>query len=697
MAWEMHSENLTRLATQPTSLFLVRASSRAGRVPLIFHPGTSFLVMGTTSPDGGNYSVTLDNSQIFLSARSSFTNNETLLYYSSGLDPTVVHNLSIINEDGSHLILPVGGFRAFASMNPTYVVKPLLRMLYLRALDSPTASATSNGSQSGSPPYPAGTIAALVLAGVLVLVLSAWLLFYLLFYRPRMRARQHSGHSGSLSNSKEAEAGVLDIRPRGNSLPPDVYHPRRVSTGSEFRRWKRNAEGHGNLGVDLVFRHPDSTKEVDDHGNPVKSSDAPAQSQCKGKGKSTRWSKFGRHEKEGSSPGFTVDLPLPPAAATTSRQGPRYDSIGRGSRSSSSARSYLSTLSFASKKSSSSTQRQKDASSSSRPTVPTFHTRTSSQKPLLQFQGNSPVRKGSQPQPPPTTSLPRILVDDRGSVRYSEDVITRLGRQSVLRGLGPRTSERTRDPPQDQAIFADPPPRPFRQPDVSPVLNMRESSPFRVDFGSAAQRNRLPSGVGSAVGFADPSSSKRASGASHVRFEVSDASTTGETTSPVEEAQTPRPTSTPRQAIVSFLDLSSSDASTITQSSDHNHSEPRPRSGWSTATGTAPQETDHSSQSNSPHSPSSSAVFPFPTSLPASPHHPEGHRPSPPRIHSTLSDPHTHRLHQHPFEQPLSPSDSLPMSISASDLRFGRQGSDEAVLSSNNQDFLPPHPPLPQY
>ncbi|KAF9022039.1 hypothetical protein BDZ89DRAFT_1163416 [Hymenopellis radicata] len=500
-----------------------RESNTTGDAAHVAFLGTSFLVMGTTSPDGGNYSVTLDNTQIFLSARSSFTNNETLLFYSSGLDPTVVHNLSISNVDGSHLILPVGGFRAFATMNP-----------------NPTASATSSGSD-GSSPYPAGTIAALVLAGVLVLVLLAWLLFYLLVYRPRMRGRRHNGHGHSGSLSKEAEAGVLDIRPR-DSLPTDVYHPRRVSTGSEFKRWKRNAEGHGNLGIDLVFRHPDSTKEVDDHGNPAKSSDVPAQSQGKGKGKSTRWSKFGRHEKEGSSPGFTVDLPLPPEAATTSRQESRNGSVGRDSRSSGSARSYLSNLSTL----------QLPLVLRSRKSI---H-RTSNQKPLPQFQGasaSSPVREGGQTQPPPTTSLPRILVDDRGSVRYSQNALSRFGRQSVLRGLGPRTSERTPDSPQNQAIFQDPPPRPSRRPDVSPVLDMRESSPFRVDFGSAAaQRTRLPSGVGSAVGLADPSSSKRASGTSHVRFEFSDTSTTGdstgnEATSPVEEAQTPRPTPTPER------------------------------------------------------------------------------------------------------------------------------------------------------
>jgi alcohol dehydrogenase YqhD (iron-dependent ADH family) len=42
-------------------------------------------------------------------------NQESLLFYASGLDPNVNHTLQVINEDGSDLSLNVGGFSVFSA------------------------------------------------------------------------------------------------------------------------------------------------------------------------------------------------------------------------------------------------------------------------------------------------------------------------------------------------------------------------------------------------------------------------------------------------------------------------------------------------------------------------------------------------------------------------------------------------------
>lgn len=77
-------------------------------------------IFGQVSPDGGNYTVQLDNTTTHYSAKASFIQNDTLLFSVGALDPTLPHNVEIINNGGT-LILPVGGFLAFSSGNPKFV------------------------------------------------------------------------------------------------------------------------------------------------------------------------------------------------------------------------------------------------------------------------------------------------------------------------------------------------------------------------------------------------------------------------------------------------------------------------------------------------------------------------------------------------------------------------------------------------
>lgn len=68
---------------------------------------------GKTSPQAGNFTVTLDNVTTTLSGRSSFTDLGALLFFSTDLDPQIVHAIEVRNADGGELSLSVGGFQTF--------------------------------------------------------------------------------------------------------------------------------------------------------------------------------------------------------------------------------------------------------------------------------------------------------------------------------------------------------------------------------------------------------------------------------------------------------------------------------------------------------------------------------------------------------------------------------------------------------
>ncbi|PBK73458.1 hypothetical protein ARMSODRAFT_1081657 [Armillaria solidipes] len=720
-----------------------RESNKAGDTARTSFFGTSFLVLGTTSPTAGNYSVTVDDIQTFLSAKSSFTQDGSLLYYATGLDPDLVHNFEISNDDGSSLILPVGGLRSFSTIDP-----------------NPTASAASTGESTASG-YPSGTIAALTLAGVLAFILLAGLFFFLFVYRPRRRQKlqQHQRQQKDEQWKKESEAGVvLDIAP----LPKTHSRERRRdSDWSGLNRWKRDIEGTDGLGIDIVFRHSDSIKEegnaddIESPSNPQHNARSPeptSLTQRNNKGKN-RW--FGKTEKEKSSPSFTIDLPLPPILSrsrSTSRQGSENgNATGQRSRSNS-AISYLTSLSSASFVS-----RKSNASTHSRDRLPVprpkSHTRTSSQRPLLQYEITAPEVPPRSTRLRPLPQPPRPVSEDRGSVKdYLDDAATVLGpstSQVALRHLSPRPSEafslqahaaHEEQQPLASTSTSEPADYTRGRLDTRPsLLNVRETSPFQIEFHDSEpvpvqpRKRRLPSGVASAFGHGERSS-HRASGASRVRFEESEAASTNDTSesdypdsqrmavdtvsqddptpsAPPAFRLTPIHPMAPAPRVTSFLDLSgSSDASIRTRSNDNESShrissERQPTSRWSSTT--APSSHGHALESAAPSSPSST-TFPFPVSLPASSHHPTGHRLSPPPPLPIVPDNQrlTARVHTHPLAElaPLSPTDSVPLSVS--ELHFRQSVSDdvgERRPRSNdslhalpmNMSLLPRHPPLP--
>jgi hypothetical protein len=179
----------------------------------------------------------------------------------------------------------------------------------------------------------------------------------------------------------------------------------------------------------------------------------------------------------------------------------------------------------------------------------------------------------------------------------------------------------------------------------------------------------------------------------------------------------------------SFLDFSSSsDASLRTRPSDRSSSFSagfssagrQLQSRWSSTTGpsmfqpstlaSGETDADFIGMSGSPSSNSngSSANFPFPVSLPSSPHHPEGFKPDPPTVgnedgaaadhddQEEVRDAVSIAPSAQTSNQVSSPVDSVPMSVS--ELQFRHSTSEETMPDdglSNRSSYLPRHPPLP--
>jgi len=123
---------------------------------------------------------------------------------------------------------------------------------------------------------------------------------------------------------------------------------------------------------------------------------------------------------------------------------------------------------------------------------------------------------------------------------------------------------------------------------------------------------------------------------------------------------------------------------------------PQPKSRWSATT--APGSDIHHDASGG----SSDSNFPFPVSLPPSPHHPEGTFTQRPTSFGARLDlpgqPGTvGGLNSHPADlvsdNPTSPTDSVPMSVS--DIHFRHSDTEEQGSREHSSGGLPTHPPLP--
>ncbi|KAK0476852.1 hypothetical protein IW261DRAFT_1421561 [Armillaria novae-zelandiae] len=361
----------------------------------------------------------------------------------------------ISNEDGSSLILPVGGLRSFSTVDP-----------------NPTASAASTGESIASG-YPSGTIAALALAGILAFILLAGLFFFLFVYRPRRRQRLHQQHQRQQKDEqwkKESEAGVvLDIAP----VPQTHARERR----------RDSTEG---LGIDIVFRHSDSIKEegnaddIEGPSNPQHNARSPEPPQRNNKGKN-RW--FGK-DREGRiitqlhhsiSPSLpsSADHAPPPAKAPKTETETRPASAPARTRPS----PYLSVALLRRPSRRGNRMRLVTACPSRGPSR--IRGRRV-QRPLLQYEIATPETISTMRRPywVPSTS------------------------QVALRHLSPRPSAAfsLQGPAEAQPLASTSTSEPTRgRLDTRPsLLNVRETSPFQIEFHDSEpvpRKRRLPSGV----------------------------------------------------------------------------------------------------------------------------------------------------------------------------------------------------------
>lgn len=263
---------------------------------------------------------------------------------------------------------------------------------------------------------------------------------------------------------------------------------------------------------------------------------------------------------------------------------------------------------------------------------------------------------------------------------------------------------------------------------VKPVLDVRSTSPFEVEFDPGSRRvskdtkrssKRKSQQVQFDLGDLESQTRRRESGRRDV---VEKTSAKGEhegqptTSATADNLLSPpsRTLSVRKESSLSFLDLSSPPASlrngnsstsgSSSQASQHSRDPPL-RSRWSPTTLSAPTV---SSQSQYAETASFSdlqgvAPFPFPVSLPPSPHHPPGTSTSHPYSrgdglaysHSTTAS-HARTNSEGLDSIPLSPTDSIPMSVS-SEMQFRSNSNTGSLVdySTTSGSHLPRHPPLP--
>jgi len=230
--------------TTPTGAF--HSSHSLGDRAVASFNGTTFLLHGVTSPSSGNYTVTVDNVTTTLSARSSFTAYDSLLFYTTGLDSASTHYVQVSNSGGGNLSLLVGGFNTFAP--------------YSTIPSPPLQTSPASGVDQG---FSKGTIAAFVLSGILASIVFCSLIYYF-FYRPRRRRQRLLAESENWS-PKEREAGVIDIGPEVDKTEEvgSANETDRDSGGNGFSRWKRGAvDGSpGELSLPIRFRRSNSLNE----------------------------------------------------------------------------------------------------------------------------------------------------------------------------------------------------------------------------------------------------------------------------------------------------------------------------------------------------------------------------------------------------------------------------------------------------
>lgn len=519
-------------------------------------------------------------------------------------------------------------------------------LLFSRSVPSPPPLNTDAATTGG-------TKAAIALACVLALLFVLIFLCYFFVYRPRVRRNRNE--SFIRRREKEAEAGVggvLDISVEARDLAA-----RRGSAGTSFgfagRKFGMGAQPEKSIDID-----------IDSCGS---------WSSLKG---ASRKPRIDRHSQWDT---YTIDLPsIPPNASQRSfrQQSNHRDQFPSQSslRAPRSPKSSFGTRSV--------------------------HGRLASGALLLD------IGAGRDNEESDRGSNKTGEIDYRGVAEFSLSP-----RTSVAHCFsGVKTSIRCSSSEEDAAQSSN-----VRSQDLH--LSIQEGSPFRVDFNGIGGSSENDSGTGRSPlsqvyphtdaidqqeqtqePLQEPQQSGRVRQISQVKFD-------------------PGASDPPPYSKISFLDFGSS-ISNDASSSSH-RSEPE-KSRWSTTTGpsqapslpsTEPPSASHSTNFEVPPIPPSPQVtsprpssFPFPVSMPNSPHHlqvPNFSR----NIRRHSSGPSTRQLplltippsgHRYVAPRSASPTDSVPMSVSDIHFRHISTSESGSYRTSEGSQLLRPYPPLPR-
>lgn len=89
--------------------------------------GSAITIYGLTSSYCGDFTVTLDNITTTLSARSSYNNSNSLLFYATDLSQDLVHHITVINQESRTLALRAGGLNTTFFGNSTTYASVILK------------------------------------------------------------------------------------------------------------------------------------------------------------------------------------------------------------------------------------------------------------------------------------------------------------------------------------------------------------------------------------------------------------------------------------------------------------------------------------------------------------------------------------------------------------------------------------------
>ncbi|KIJ68089.1 hypothetical protein HYDPIDRAFT_25534 [Hydnomerulius pinastri MD-312] len=654
--------------------------------------GSAITIYGLISSNSGNYTVTLDNVTTSLSAQSSYSDSDTLLFYATNLSQDMIHQVIVTNQENRTFALRAGGMNFTTFGNVTA---------------APTTLSTSSST-------PKGTIAALVLAAVLGLLIFGVALYYFFVVRRRSRPvkKQASLQRSETSRDEKLDPDVervIDISP-----PPGEEDVEIMSLST--------SKGYG-FGLGLRRGFPFAYRKSGKSGS--------GSSGRSRNGSGTRPEshpmtfQYGYDDKRFSINTLTADLPVLAHVPESEKLAPGWTNP-------------VARTSFASK---------------------SGHGRIGSHGFLL-----------------PELRVEEVGAEDDDADDEDEDAKTLTSRQdealAATLSLSPRTSEA---PPGFGAAMRsvlgldahDDPRQPRPSQRDSQFLQVRETSPFRVDVGAILgnRDSRRTSGSGGSTWSKVRARLYRRAHRDDGRHSYhtdrqETSSSSGPESVPVvmlESGSGAPPSETaPASGTYSFLDFTSSHAShaslrrqskATTLSStpaDVGHGRDRDASAWSDNTSvrmvrversmddmaSAPKPdapstvsrgshtetpSDNSNGYSYPSAPTThthgSSPFPFPITITPSIHipHPfndvpERHTsPSPPPSPQLSSPQPTQQLQvPHPsphetFGSPAnSPTESVPFSVS--DIHFRHSFSDYAEIDSRRTSAasgLPPHPPLP--